>query len=142
MDCQKYLPHCRHVYRFNIKWHNQGKNEKKKKKKMQSPVYPKKKHKALKQLAKRKDIITNADKGSIVVIIDVEIISKQTENWLINTTLRHYKYTQLYNTISWLMTQSRELKRNFTFQGNGRKNTKILHFTQNTEKKLLWRGWE
>ena len=40
------------------------------------------------------------------------------------------------------MTQSRELKRNFTFQGNGRKNTKILHFTQNTEKKLLWRGWE
>ena len=47
---------------------------------MQSPVYSKKKHKALKQLAKRKDIITNADKGSIVVIIDVEIISKQTEN--------------------------------------------------------------
>ena len=47
---------------------------------MQSPAYPKKKHKALKQLPKRKDIITNADKGSIVVIIDVEIISKQTEN--------------------------------------------------------------
>ena len=33
MDCQKNLPHCRHVYRFSIKWHNKGKNEKKKKKK-------------------------------------------------------------------------------------------------------------
>ena len=37
MDCQKNLPHCRHVYRFSIKWHNQGKNEKKKKKKNAKP---------------------------------------------------------------------------------------------------------
>lgn len=31
-------------------------------------------------IQRRKNIITNADKGSIIVITDVEIISKQTEN--------------------------------------------------------------
>ena len=131
MDCQKNLPHCRHVYRFSIKWHNQGKNEKKKKEKCKAQP-----------IQRRKNIITNADKGSIIVITDVEIISKQTENWLINTTLRHYKYTRLYNTISWLMTQSRELKKKLYFSKKWQKKHKNFNFTQNTEKKLLWRGWE
>lgn len=131
MDCQKNLPHCRHVYRFSIKWHNQGKNEKKKKEKCKAQP-----------IQRRKNIITNADKGSIIVITDVEIISKQTENWLINTTLRHYKYTQLYNTISWLMTQSRELKKKLYFSKKWQKKHKNFTFHPKYRKEitLAWMG--
>ena len=131
MDCQKNLPHCRHVYRFSIKWHNQGKNEKKKKEKCKAQP-----------IQRRKNIIINADKGSIIVITDVEIILKQTENWLINTTLRHYKYTRLYNTISWLMTQSRELKKKLYFSKKWQKKHKNFTFHPKYRKEitLAWMG--
>ena len=76
------------------------------------------------------------------MITDVEIILKQTENWLINTTLRHYKYTQLYNTISWLMTQSRELKKKLYFSKKWQKKHKNFTFHPKYRKEitLAWMG--
>ena len=59
----------------------------------------------MEELAKRKDIIiTNADKGGAVIIMNVEKYINAA-NYLINATTRRNKKSQCYNTVICLTTQ-------------------------------------
>ena len=59
----------------------------------------------MEELAKRKDIIiTNADKGGALIIINVEKYINAA-NYLINATTRRNKKSQRYNTVICLTTQ-------------------------------------
>ena len=64
----------------------------------------------MEDLAKRKDIIiTNANKGSPVVIMDIEKYIKNTN---------HQLSDKLYNSVIWLMTQLTSLKKKTYFLKN------------------------
>ena len=101
------MPTTKYVYWFSTKWPKQRKNEKNEK---QKPNLSKGEQKTMENLAKRKDIIiTNANKGSPVVIMDIEKYIKNTN---------HQLSDKLYNSVIWLMTQLTSLKKKTYFLKN------------------------
>ena len=85
------------------------------------PNLSKGEQKAMGVLAKRKDIIiTSADKGSAVVIMDISnnTSAMPTASYPINATTRSYKKTQRYNTVIWLTVQFTGLKKKIYFLKN------------------------
>ena len=70
----------------------------------------------MKELLKRKDIVvTNADKGGALVIMDVEKYINEANRQLSD---RRYKNNQRYNTVIWLTTQLTDLKKKIYFLKN------------------------
>ena len=67
-----------------------------------NPNLSKGEQKAMEELAKRKNvIITNVDKGSAVVVMDIENYINETNHQLSNKqTTRNYKKIQRYNTVT------------------------------------------
>ena len=116
--------------------------EKKEKMKNQNPIYPKRNKKQWIKLSKRKDIIiTNADKGGAVVIMDVKKYINEFNRQLSDKC--NYKKLQedpmlqrsnlVNNTIDWFQKENLLSKK----LADGLKSVnpkipKILHFTQDT----------
>ena len=81
------------------------------------PNLSKGEQKTMEELAKRKDIIiTNADKGSAVVITDVEKYNNQANRQLFNK--RNNKKIQRYNAVIWLTIQLTGFKKKIYFLKN------------------------
>ena len=90
----------------------------------------------MEELTKRKYIIiTNADKGGAVVIMDVEKYINEDNRQLSDK----HKKIQRYNTVIWLTIRLTGLKKNLLskeladgLKSVNPKTPKILHFTQDT----------